>query len=97
MRKLLGSGQAREDGRVTVDGREAVRNISPTSLASMLVDAETYVPIEWTDVGDDGTRRTRRFETYERPATPANLALLSLTAQHPDATVVHDVTIEGVN
>jgi hypothetical protein len=34
--------------------------------------------------------------TYELlPATAANLALLSLRKQHPGATVVPDVTVEG--
>jgi hypothetical protein len=40
---------------------------------------------------DDGTRHTVRFEVDERlPATDANRALLSLSAQHPDATVTRD-------
>jgi hypothetical protein len=48
------------------------------------------------EVGDDGTVVTSRFVTYESlPSTAANLALLSLRKQHPGATVVPDVTIEG--
>jgi hypothetical protein len=55
-----------------------------------------YEPIELRAVADDGTVVTRRFVTYETlPATAANLALLSLGKQHPCATVIQDVTVEG--
>jgi hypothetical protein len=107
IRRYLASGEARTDGTVTVNGREAVRIIfagsqSPAGSrgramgATYLVDAQTYEPIELRDVGDDGTVVTSRFVTYESlPATAANLALLSLRKQHPGATVVQDVTVEG--
>lgn len=93
---FLASGRARTDGTVTVNGREAVRIVFAGSPSVYLVDAHTYEPIELRDVGDDGTVVTSRYVTYESiPATPANLALLSLRKQHPGATVVHDVTVEG--
>lgn len=96
IRGYLSSGEAREDGTVLVDGREAVRIVFAGSKSTYLVDATTYEPIELRDVADDGTVVTSRFETYELlPATPANLALLSLRKQHPGATVVPDATVEG--
>jgi hypothetical protein len=103
----LASGEARTDGTVIVNGREAVRIVftgsgSPASSrgratgATYIMDAQTYEPIELREVGDDGTVVTSRFVTYETlPATAANLALLSLREQHPDATVVQDGTVEG--
>lgn len=96
IRSYLSSGQAREDGTAIVGGREAVRIVFAGSKSTYTVDAVTYEPIELRDVGDDGTVVTSRFETYELiPATAANLALLSLRKQHPGATVVPDVTVEG--
>jgi hypothetical protein len=83
---LLRSGDAREAGRTTVDGRAAIR-IATRLATTMLVAATTYEPIEIRQVFDDGIVVTTRFETFERiPASAANEALLSLRAQHPDAT-----------
>lgn len=80
-----------------VTGRDAVRIVPSESSLTLLVDAETYAPIEWTIVSDEGTRITSRFETYELlPATEANLSLLSLTAQDPSARVEPTLEIEGV-
>ena len=111
IREYLASGEARTDGTITVNGREALRIVfagsdgastSPAALRAhaiarvYLVGAQTYEPIELRDVGDDATVVTSRFVTYESlPATAANLALLSLRKQHPGATVVQDVTVEG--
>jgi hypothetical protein len=96
MRNLLASGEAREDGRLAVGGREAIRIVSSDSKLTLVVDAESFEPIEWHSVSDEGSRLVSRFETYELlPATPANLALLSLRAQHPDAAVEPGVTVEG--
>jgi hypothetical protein len=96
IRRYLASGNARTDGTVFVSGRKALRIVFAGSQSAYLVDAQTYEPIELRDVGDDGTIVTSRFVTYEfLPATTANLALLSLRKQHPDATVVQDVTVEG--
>jgi hypothetical protein len=88
MVRLLRSGQAREAGRVTIDGREGIRIVSSANPLQMVVDARTYRPLEWETVSDNGIRTTTRFETYEwLPATRANRALLSIRAQHPNATV----------
>jgi hypothetical protein len=96
MRELVRLGEAREAERLIVGGREAVRIVSSDAKLELVVDAETFAPIELRTVGDDGTTVVSRFETYELlPATPANLALLSLRAQHPDAVVKPGVTVEG--
>jgi hypothetical protein len=95
LRVLLASGGAREDGRVTVAGRDAVRIVlSPNG--TLVVDAETYEPIEWSAVSDEGITETNRVETYERlPATEAALAGLDLRTRYPDAAVEPGITVEG--
>jgi hypothetical protein len=106
IREYLASGQAATEGTVSVNGREALRIVFPGSgpsarrarsqQSTYFVDAKTYEPLELRTVADDGTVVTSRFVTYEfLPATAANLALLSLRKQHPGATVVQDVTVEG--
>lgn len=103
MRGLVRSGEAREEGPFVQDGREVIRIVARQSTqvpgtATLIVDARTYAPIEWSLTSDDGIRETTRFLTYERlPATEVNLALLRPTAQHPDARIVRDGTIEGVD
>ena len=87
---LLDSGKAREDGRTTVDGREAIRIVAPEGGMILLVDADSYEPIEWR-VSENGMTTEAFFPTYERlPADAASADLLSLTAQHPDASIDRD-------
>jgi hypothetical protein len=98
MRMLLKKGAAHEDGHVTVDGRDAIRIVA--DALTLVVDAETYQPIEWRLDGPAAGGRydssTTRIETYEwLPDTPANRALVSVAAQHPGAEVVTDVTETG--
>jgi hypothetical protein len=98
MRVLLESGGAREAGRVTVDGREAVRIVADG--LTLVVDAGTFRPIEWRLDGPAAGGRydtsATRIETYEwLPDTPVNRALVSVVAQHPGATVVTDITESG--
>ncbi|MGH9279104.1 MAG: hypothetical protein ACRD12_13490, partial [Acidimicrobiales bacterium] len=96
MRDLLRSGQAHEDGRVTVDSREGIRIVSDVDSRVLVVDAGSYRPIEWTLTSDDGTVLTTRIEAYESlPATEANLGLLDVRAHHPDAAVVADGTVSN--
>lgn len=98
MLALLRSGEAREDGHVTVGGHDAIRIVSSDGKMTLIVDAATSEPIEWSLVSDEGIRETSRFKTYEwLPATKRNLALLSLTAQHPDATIRQDATVTGTD
>jgi hypothetical protein len=87
---LLNSGKAHEDGRATIAGREVVRIASNDGALTLLVDADTYEPVEWRITRGSSTTTTR-FSTYEQlEATEANAAALSLTAQHPDARVDTD-------
>jgi len=86
---LLKSGAVHEDGRPTVDGRELIRFVSNDGHATYLVEATTYNPVEWQTRGDGGDT-TLRFVTYEQLSVSDGSALLSLTAQHPDARVDRD-------
>jgi hypothetical protein len=90
IRLLLETGKLREDGHVTVDGREAMRLVSDAADATYLVDATTGAPLEWRTTGTNGST-TLRFAVYETlPATAANRTLVSVTAQHPGATLDDD-------
>jgi hypothetical protein len=95
MLSLLESGEAHEDGHVTIDGREAIRIVA--GGWTLIIDAGSYEPIESSGPADDGTMVTTHFETYEwLPATEANVALTSVVAQHPDAPVEPGgITVEG--
>jgi hypothetical protein len=97
MQTMLASGDAREEGPVDVDGREAIRIVTGDGSRSLLVDAATYEPIEWTATSDDGVVVTTRVETFETlPATADTLSLLSLREQHPDAAVESSLEIPAV-
>lgn len=88
---MLESGDARADGHVTVDGRDAIRIVSVEKQATYLVDATTYDPIAWRTEEVGGSTTTLRFLAYEElPATEANRSLVDLRAQHPDAAVSRD-------
>jgi hypothetical protein len=91
VRAMLESGDARAEGHVVVDGREAIRIVSVQKQVSYLVDATTYNPIEWRTEEVGGTTTTLRFVAYEElPATDANRQLVDLRAQHPTASVSTD-------
>jgi hypothetical protein len=83
---LLRSGKASEHGRETVEGRDAIRIVSPGGVTTYLVDAQTYDPIRLV-TRKGATSVTLEFETYEQLPASGNESLLSLTAQHPDARV----------
>lgn len=87
---ILRDGDAREDGRLQVDGREAVRFVSADGSQSYVFEADTGNPIEFTTQGTTGGTRLT-FTAYEKlDATDENLALLDLETQHPGATIVRD-------
>ena len=87
---LLDSGTVHQAGRETINGRDAIRLVSDDGTVTLLVDADSYEPIEWR-VNQGGREAVTSFPVYEHlPATDANAALLSLTQRHPDAAVDDD-------
>jgi hypothetical protein len=87
---LLRSGGAHLVGPATIDGRDTLEIRSRDGNTTYYVDPATYAPVELDTTGTDGGTRLR-VNTYEElPAGAANLALVSLTAQHPSATVDRD-------
>jgi hypothetical protein len=87
IRALLRSGGARLVGHATIDGRDTLEIRSRDGHTTYYVDPTTYAPVELDTTGTDGGT-SLYFTTYELlPANDANDALLSLTAQHPSATV----------
>jgi hypothetical protein len=87
IRALLRSGGARLVGHATIDGRDTLEIRSADGHTTYYVDPTTYAPVELDTTGTDGGT-SLVFTTYELlPANDTNDALLSLTAQHPSATV----------
>jgi hypothetical protein len=88
---LLAGGDLREDGHISVDGRDAIRLITESGDVTYLVDPDTYVPIELSAKLDGGGDVDLRFPVYEDlPASALSDGLFSLQAQHPGATVKVD-------
>lgn len=87
VKELLRSGRARLVGHATIDGRDTLEIRSRDGHTTYYVDPTTYAPVELDTTGTDGGT-SLRFTVYELlPANDANDALLSLTAQHPSATL----------
>lgn len=89
---LLKSGKVRVVGRVTVDGRDAIKLESLSGKSTYIVDASTYAPIEWTTTGADGAVALRFSAFEELPVDARSMQLLSLQDQHPNAYVVRGAT-----
>jgi hypothetical protein len=88
---LLAGGDLREDGHVSVDGRDAVRLVTAEGDVTYLVDPDTYVPIELNAKFDDGGDVDLRFPVYEELSPSAvSGGAFSLQAQHPGATLKID-------
>lgn len=84
---LLRSCGARLVGHATIGGRDTLELRSRDGHVTYYVDASSYAPVQLDTTGTDGGT-SLRFTTYEvLPADDVNEALLSLTAQHPSATV----------
>lgn len=80
---LLAGGDLREDGHVSVDGRDAIRLVSAGGDVTYLVDPDSYVPIELQGKLDGGGAVDLRFPVYEElPASAVGGALFDLRAQH---------------
>ena len=89
---LRAPGSTVTDG-VTVDGQHAIQITSADGKTVYDVAPGTYTPIQISQPnpdlsGNTPSTTTSTFSNWQKlKGTPANLALLSLTAQHPSATV----------
>lgn len=102
LRAAIAEGRAHEAGSTQLDGHAVLRiDIDPPELPAQApplppnaptihtedfayVEPETFHPVKLVF-----GRAAYRFLAYEHlPATSANLALASIRAQHPDATIV---------
>jgi hypothetical protein len=84
---MLRSCGAHLVGHATIGGRDTLELRSQDGHITYYVDASSYAPVQLDTTGTDGGT-SLRFTTYEvLPADDANEAMLSLTAQHPSATV----------
>jgi hypothetical protein len=86
---LLRSGQVHIAGHVTVDGRDTIKITSSDDHTTYYVTPDRYTPVELTTKGTTGGT-VLRFDTYEQLPVKDSSALLSLTAQHPTATIDRD-------
>jgi hypothetical protein len=86
---LLRSGQAQVVGHATVADRDTLEIRSADGHITYYVAPDTYQPVELTTRGTSGGT-VMRFDTYEQLPLNENSALLSLTAQHPTATIDRD-------
>jgi hypothetical protein len=87
---LLQSGGAHLVGPATVAGRDTLEIRSQDGHTTYYVDPTTYAPVELDTTGTSGGV-SLLFNTWDvLPADDATEALLSLTAQHPSATVDRD-------
>jgi hypothetical protein len=94
---LLHSATAKVTRNVTVDGQNALEVASADGTSTYYLDPSTYAPIQMTntigpgtDMGDPGNDSTvtLKFSDWQYlTGAAADPNLLSLTAQHPDATV----------
>ncbi len=84
LHRLLQSGHARVAGRVTVDGRAAIKIELPGAHQRLwmtyYVDPTTYAPIELDSYGFDSPKDVTRlvFHTYQRLPTKGNARLLQV-------------------
>ncbi|HEY3776366.1 MAG TPA: hypothetical protein VGL69_25450 [Solirubrobacteraceae bacterium] len=89
---LHAPGSTVTDG-LTVDGQHAIQISSADGQTVYDVAPSTYAPIQMTQPnptlpGNTPSTTMSTVSGWQKlPGTPANLGLLSLTAQHPNATV----------
>jgi hypothetical protein len=87
VRQQLASGSARVAGTVTIDGLSLYKIELPNGVVGYF-DRTNYRPVYVDNPQRDGTVvRTRVVRFEELPMTPENEQLLSITAQHPKASV----------
>jgi hypothetical protein len=97
LRSLVESGDAKIDGKTTVDGIAAYKlTVSGAAQhylnGTVFVAKDDYRPLEIETTADGplgSVTETIRYQIYEYlPATATSRALLDLAAQHPGAPVV---------
>lgn len=95
LRSLVDSGNARVEGMTTLNGRPVIKLTvhnapGPFKNGTAYVARDTYYPILIDSRGGTcNCDTTIRVQTYQYlPANRANLRLLDLAAQHPDAQVI---------
>jgi hypothetical protein len=87
VREQLASGSSRVTGAVTVDGLSLYKIELPNGVVGYF-DRTDYHPVYVDNPQRDGSVVRTRVLTYEElPMTPENEQLLSITAQHPRASV----------
>ena len=87
VRAALTHGTAQVAGTVTIDGQSLYKVELPTGVVGYF-DRTDYRPVYLDNPQRDGSVIRTRVITYEElPLTPENKTLLSITAQHPRASV----------
>lgn len=87
VRAALTHGTARVAGTVTIDGRPLYKIKLPNGVVGYF-DRTDYRPVYLDNPQRDGTVVRTQVITYEELSiTPANELLLSITAQHPRASI----------
>lgn len=87
VRAGLASGTAQVAGTVTIDGQSLYKIELPDGVVGYF-DRTDYRPVYLDNPQRDGSVVRTRVITYEElPITPENELLLSITAQHPRASV----------
>jgi hypothetical protein len=87
VRAGLTNGTAQVDGTVTIDGRSLYKIVLPNGVVGYF-DKSDYRPVYLDNPQRGGSVVRTQVNTYEELSlTPENEKLLSLTAQHPGATV----------
>jgi hypothetical protein len=110
LRSLIQSGQASVTGTTTVNGQPAYVLRIPGSMPGWAngvaigtyevsrADDQPIIVQTTVDCTTGACPETVQFQTYEYlPSTPQNLALLSLSAQHPGARIVAAPDTLGAN
>jgi hypothetical protein len=87
VREQLASGSAQVAGTVTIEGLSLYKIELPNGVVGYF-DPSDYRPVFVDNPQHDGSVVRTRVVTYEElPTTPENEQLLSITAQHPNASV----------
>lgn len=87
IRQQLGNGQAHVTGKTTINGHP-LYGIRLSSGITTYVDKGSYIPRYIDDPQSNGTTLRFKVVAYQYlAAIPQHRQLLSITAQHPDATI----------